>query len=80
MNDGVHRLLSPPRRIMEKKKEKLNGLLLKGPYTGFKHPSLLPPSSMTRTATENSPRLPSKPKGVLKLQGISHETPILVYH
>jgi len=53
---------------MERKREKLNGLMLKGPYMGFNHQKLLT-SSMRRTATGSCLRLLSRPSDELRLQG-----------
>lgn len=64
----LNRLLSPPRKIMEERRERLNGLLLRGLYTVFKHPRLQT-SSTRKAATENFLKSLNKPKDVLKLQG-----------
>lgn len=53
---------------MEKRREKLSGLLLKGLYMDFNHqkPQTF---SMKRAVTESYLKLLNKPRGELKLQG-----------
>jgi len=62
------RLPSPPRKTMVKRRGKLNGLLLRGPFMDFNHQKLLA-SSMRRAVIENCLRLLSRPREELKLQG-----------
>jgi hypothetical protein len=62
------RLRSPPRKTMEKRRGKLNGHMLRGLYMDFNHQKVLV-FSMRRAVTENCPRLLSKRREELKLQG-----------
>lgn len=62
------RLPSPPRKTTVKRRGKLSGLMLRGPFTVFNHRKLLA-FSMKRAATGNSLRLLSRPREELKLQG-----------
>jgi hypothetical protein len=54
---------------MEKRRGKLNGLMLKGLFMDFKHQKILRVSSTTRTPIENCLRLLSRLSDVLKLLG-----------
>jgi hypothetical protein len=53
---------------MVKGREKLNGLMLRGPYMDFNHQNL-PISSLRRAATGSCLRLLSRPSDELRLQG-----------
>lgn len=68
-----NRLHSPPRRIMVKRREKLNGLLLRGPCMDFNHQKL-PVSSMKRAATGSCLRLQNRLRDELRLHGMSHSS------
>jgi hypothetical protein len=55
---------------MEKRRERLNGLLLREPYMAFNLQKLII-SSLRRAATESCLRLLNRPRGELRLQGKS---------
>ena len=68
LNCCRNRLRSPPRKIMGRKREKLNGPMLKGHYMGFNHQKLQI-SSMTRATIESCLRLLNRPRDEQRLQG-----------
>lgn len=66
----LNRLRSPPRKTTVKRKEKLNGHMLKEHSMVFNHQNLHPVVfSKRRIATESSLRLLSRPRDELKLPG-----------
>ena len=60
----------PRRKIMVKRREKLNGLLHKGPCMGFNHQRLLV-SSMKRAAIGSCLKSLSRLRDELRLQGMA---------
>lgn len=68
LNWQCNRPRSPQRKIMARKRGKLNGHLLREHYMDFKHRKLQI-SSMTRVAIESCLRLRNRPRDERRLQG-----------